>query len=78
MKREDRQTGIRYYVTAKVPCRECWGTGRVAAPPETTRRHESKIDVMCLICDGTGELRVDAPFEDALRSAVGDRDVPAK
>lgn len=74
----DRQTGIRYYVTAKVPCRECWGTGRVSPPRESVRKHETKIEIMCLMCDGTGELRVDAPFEDALCSTIAERDAPPK
>lgn len=69
---------VRYYVTAKVPCRECWGSGRVSPPRQAARKHESGIDIMCLMCDGTGELRVDAPFEDALQSTLTERDVPAK
>ena len=75
---KDRESGIRYYVTAKVPCRECWGTGRISPPGQPARRHETQIGIMCLICDGTGTLRVDAPFEDALNSALEERAVPPK
>lgn len=62
---------MRYYVTVKVSCPECRGSGQISTLCLAPQR--SMATGMCLSCDGTGELRVDAPFTDALASALDSR-----
>jgi DnaJ-class molecular chaperone len=71
---------MNYFVTVKSSCPECQGTGETAAPIPHGRwiapgfeakKNQSNLAIArCLSCDGTGEIRTDAPFEDALRHTV--------
>ena len=59
---------MEYYVTVKVSCPECQGTGQISKLPLGPR--PALGTGTCFPCDGTGELRVDAPFTDAFASAL--------
>jgi DnaJ-class molecular chaperone len=72
MPHDQHPTDVKYYVTAKVPCPECRGRGSLVPALVEQAGAADAITVLCHACDGTGEVRMDAPFVVALDRALAD------